>query len=161
METPWQWNYICALSVIAAISCSLTQARMAATRQYIVKTVGAAITSFCLKGILYNGCVSWSTSWSRARAARTGLPLTFTIFLPGGRLMITRRETDYDFINSRHTHLICHLEPLQQGYKLLLEVGLLEQERQTDTSILHTQVGGKKKWRWRMGRGSGGENGRD
>lgn len=65
------------------------------------------------------------------------------------------------FINILHTHLICHLEPLQQGYKLLLEVGLLEKEKQTGTSFfffLHTQVRKKKamKKRERVGGGCGG-----
>lgn len=98
---------ICVLSVIAAISCSLTQAHMAATRRYIVKTVRAAITSFRLKGILYNGCVSWSTPWKRAKAPRSGLPLTFTIFPAGPSL---RREADdYDFYKySSHSP---HLSP--------------------------------------------------
>lgn len=105
---------LCVLPVIAAISCSLSQEHMAATRRYIAKTVRAAITSVCLKGILYNRRASWSTPCKRGEAPRTCF--AFDIY----------QEADYyDFINILRTHLICHLEPLQQGYKLLLEVRLL------------------------------------
>lgn len=125
---------------------------MAATRRYIVKTVCAAITSFCLTGILYNGCVSWLTPWKRAKAPRASSAFDIYHFPP--RPTRGMEADDYDFINILHTHLICHLEPLQQGYKLLLEVGLLELGRHTGTSFLHTQVRNRR--RWEKVRGGGG-----
>lgn len=76
---------LCALPAIAAISCSLSQEHMAATRRYIAKTVRAAITSFCLKGILYNRRASWSTPCQRGEAPRTCFAFDIYHFLPGRR----------------------------------------------------------------------------
>lgn len=76
--------------------------------------------------------------------ARQSSLFWFDIYHFPAKPLLRMEANDYDFINILHTHLICHFEPLQQGYKLLLEVGLLEQEKHTGTSFLHTLVRKKK-----------------
>lgn len=107
---------LCALSVIAAISCSLTQEHMAAARRDIVKTVcTSASKAFYVTAVFHSPC-------KRGKEFHTCFPLTFTIF---SRASLRTETDDYDFINILRAYLICHLEPLQQGHKLLLEVRLL------------------------------------